>query len=311
MALRDMFRIHTAENTQTTTLSPRSSEGLKIWHVGITSDTNRTFATLKIDEKTVLSTQVGPDDQNLLNFKQRNEEVQTILDFFKDQGIFKGYPIAEGQEFSIDAGFVADSIEIWYTVHDPNDIKSDMDFGSKSKLMIHPIPLTNKTALTTDGFKKFDDNLLPVGFNQFPGEEDQLQSGIELDIYGIANADVGRFVSAGNTANSEHLRVTMTQEILFDRDEKGFIVEGLAPGSAGRQYHFGVNQIPYPGADEFRKDKRWGFFSFLNLEDEVVSPLRIRKGDELIFEQEVDIVGTGQLDIGDLILTLLTIQTRV
>lgn len=94
-------------------------------------------ATGVYTEITIDKTTVGyfrTDAANLgnhLHFPLEDQDKYTLLKYLWNKGIFKGYPVAEGQTFIVNPG-TAMAIAIIYDIYEAGDIAPDAENGSEA-----------------------------------------------------------------------------------------------------------------------------------------------------------------------------------
>ena len=94
----------------------------------------------------------------------------TILTQMANAGVFKGYPIAEGQKMVLshdDAGNLGNTTII-YSEHEAGDITSEMQNGTEADEYVYVNYGRFATAPALAGWFAYDDQITPVEFPEFP-----------------------------------------------------------------------------------------------------------------------------------------------
>jgi len=190
------------------------------------------YTTVTIDKTTVgyFRTDTG-NLGNHLHFGLEDSEKKTLLGFLMDKGIFKGYPVAEGQTFIVNPGSSM-AIGILYDIYEPGDISPDMENGSEAKeYMLINYGRKASTGNLADGDNEYAYSKLPSEFPDFPFGKD-VPAKTTIDIFGILASDVGKTSSSGsNEQATQYLKLIKEREVLFDEDKRGLMLLATAPAS--------------------------------------------------------------------------------
>lgn len=165
---------------------------------------------------------------------------KTIIRLLIELGYFNGYPIAQGETFSIAGVAQADAIQmVEYEVYDPGDQMPEMPNGSKGteKLYINyggsgaVINLTGNTLLNkTANPAEFPD--FPFGKN-VPGNR-------QIDLIGLLASDVAPSANEGtNYTYSKYLSFFHDTQFLFDEDKNGLLYYNPIATALGTMDHVG------------------------------------------------------------------------
>ena len=93
----------------------------------------------------------------------------TLLAYLGEKGIFKGFPVAEGQTFTIEGMKRSDSITmIIYEIYEPGDISAEQENGSRSKEYFFLNYGTCGDNITAPGDDLYDTPVSPAEFPDFP-----------------------------------------------------------------------------------------------------------------------------------------------
>lgn len=148
----------------------------------------------------------------------------TLLTFLSRLGIFKGFPVAEGETFSIAGMGGANSITlIVYEQYEPGDIKSDQENGSRA-LEYFFLNYGNCGAnINVDGDSLFNTSVSPAEFPDFPFSK-VVPANHEIDIIGIAASPFAPGENNGtNYIYTKFLKLLKDREVLFDEDRNGIL----------------------------------------------------------------------------------------
>ena len=186
-----------------------------------------TYTTVSIDKTTVgyFRTDAG-NLGNHLHWRLEDSEKKTLLGYLMDKGIFKGFPVAEGQSITVNVGSNT-VIGIVYDIYDVADITSDMENGSEAKeYMLINYGRKASTGNLANGDNEYVYTKLPSEFPDFPFGKD-VPAKTTIDIYGILATDVGRVSSSGsNKQKTKYIKLIKEREVLFDEDKRGLLLQG-------------------------------------------------------------------------------------
>jgi len=191
------------------------------------------YATISIDKTTVGYFRI--DDSvlgNHLHLPLEDSEKKTLLRYLMDRGIFKGYPIAEGQSIIVSVGSLM-TLGIVYDIYEAGDISSDAENGSEaSEYMLINYGRKASSGNLADGDNEYTYTKLPSEFPDFPFGKD-VPAKTTIDLYGILASDVGVMSGGSNKQITYYLKMIKEREVLFDEDKRGLLMRGIAPTSNG------------------------------------------------------------------------------
>ncbi|MBA7697838.1 hypothetical protein ES703_106510 [subsurface metagenome] len=148
----------------------------------------------------------------------------TLLDYLGQLGIFKGFPVAEGQTFSITGMGGANSITmIVYEIYDPEDISAEQENGSRSTEYLFLNYGTTGDPITSPGDDLYDTPVSPAEFPDFPFGK-VVPSKYEIDLHGICGSP--RCPGTNNGTNyiyTKWIKMVKEREVLFDEDRNGIL----------------------------------------------------------------------------------------
>jgi len=222
-------------NVTTLELKAEVGKSLLVKDIFVSSVADK-YLTVKIDRTTVGYFRVDDDKLgNLLHFPLADSEKKTILGYLEEKGIFKGYPVAEGQTFEI-SGLGANAIRgmILYDEYDAGDITSDMENGTTSDSLVYISFGHSGATINTSGEHLLDTCINPSEFPAFPFGAD-VPAKAEIDVLGMLAseraADDG--TTAGNYIHTVYYKLMRGREILFDPDRKGIFAVARDVSSGG------------------------------------------------------------------------------
>lgn len=298
MALRQAGLIFRAEAAASLIITPRAGEAFRVKSifVGNVSGTPA-FVTLINDTARVGFFRVAGFGGSHLVAPRLIEQDQTtvgtnMIEIMRALWNFAGYPVAQGENFtaSVNTGtadffIIADSV-------DAADVASSMPQGSHSSDVTYINYGTNLSVLSVATYTKLDSRQNPAEMVAFPfGSPGAglVPAGKAVHMFKLGGAPVGRFVSAGNTANSQYLRPrlgTAPALTVLDRNDVGYQFIGVAPGAAGTSYtavRTALESAPPIGLPPIVTFPEMDF----------------KSNDEFALQLSTVIVGAGQLNAGD------------
>ena len=231
MAIKARDQIKWVTASKTLELEADTGEAFLIRDVMV-YDASGNYITISIDKTTV--GYFRGDSSNLgnhLHFPVVDSEKKTLLGFLWDKGIFKGYPVAEGQTFilsSVSSVYMA----VLYDIYEPGDIATDMENGSEAKeYMLINYGRAATSGNLVDGDNEYDICMLPSEFPNFPYGKD-VPAKTTITIYGILASDIGKTSGSGSHKQvTQYIKLVKEREVLFDEDKQGLLLRGLAPAS--------------------------------------------------------------------------------
>ena len=298
MALRQAGLIFRAEVASTLVITPRIGEGFIVRRI-FASNVSASPAHLLVVNDTArvgFFRIAGFGGSHLLNPRSRevanNVRGSNMLDWMITYSNFKGIPVVQGESLTLSTDTGTADIFVVADVYDAADVKSTDPNGSKANDVLFINYGTNLNAIAATGYNKLDNRRNPSEFVQFPfGPPGQglLPAGKKCDIQVIGGQASGRFVSGGNTATTTYIRPrvgTAPAQTIFDRSDVGIPFLGTTPG-AGTDYaslRQGIASNP----------NQWATL------DDVLADIPFSGNDEFQLQVLTTVVGTGQLNAGDI-----------
>jgi len=243
MAIKARDQVKWTRGATSLELEANTGEAFLVKDIFVDAFTNG-YTEVSIDKTTV--GYFRTDYTNLgnhLHFLLQDSEKKTLLGFLRDKGIFKGYPVAEGQSLIVDSGSTV-AIGILYDIYEPGDISSEMENGSDAKeYMLINYGRKSASGYLADGDNEYTYSTLPSEFPEFPFGR-VVPAKTTIDLYGILASDVGKTsASAANKQYTKHLKLIKEREVLFDEDKVGLPLEGITPSSDNTNLGLGISVI--------------------------------------------------------------------
>ena len=162
---------------------------------------------------------------------------ETLLSYLGKLGIFKGFPIAEGETMTIEGmEHGANSITlIEYELWEPGDIKPEMENGSKAKEYFFIGYGNTGGNIAAAGDHLYDTPATPAEFPDFPFGK-VVPAKYEIDILGLLGSP---FAPGENTdtdwIRTKFLKLVKDREVLFDEDRNGILLWARTEKADGAQ----------------------------------------------------------------------------
>lgn len=171
---------------------------------------------------------------------------QTLLSYLGSLGLFSGYPIAEGETFTLQLITGATAVKmVEYEIYDAGDIVNTMPNGSKSNTFLYVSYGDTGANLQLIVDTVLGESNNPAEFPDFPFGG-LVPSGQKIDLIGILASDVAPAANVtGTYSSTQYLKLMKGREVLFDEDHNGLLYynpqqdppgavnligEGYAPG---------------------------------------------------------------------------------
>jgi hypothetical protein len=209
----------------------------------------------------------------------------SVLAWLFEKGIFKGFPVAEGETLSLDAYKDANTIQmVIYEQYEPGDIKPDQENGSMSAEYFFLNYGNCGGNVNTTGDTKFSTSKSPAEFPSFPFGE-VVPAKHEITIYGILGSTFTPKENDGtNYCSTKWIKLVKDRETLFDEDRNGLLFWARNNEADGRQDMIAEGFSLIGGLSE--KDNTPPFM--------FPEPLVFGPGDELSIYLNTISGGTGQ-----------------
>jgi len=148
----------------------------------------------------------------------------TMLRYLGDKGIFKGFPIAEGQELILDAYKDANTIQMLiYEQWEPADVKPDQENGSLSNTYLFLNYGNCGASVNLSGDTVYSTPKTPAEFPGFPFGE-VVPTKHTIDILGIAASPFTPQENDGTDfCSTKWIKMVKDRITLFDEDRQGLL----------------------------------------------------------------------------------------
>lgn len=252
MALKEPFMVktsHAGSHTGTYDLTADTGESILVKGLGVGANTVTEFVEAFIGRLSVGYFRTG-----LINTDNHLEENVSALwfknlhDYLVEKGIFKGYPVAEGETFSLADVTKGATLftRIVYELYDAGDITKDMPNGSESTEFSFLNYGTNTIDIQMETYGDINFPLNPKEYPNFPFGA-AVPAGKEIDIHGLLLKTWGGRIDH-SAAEMRFLKLSKGREVLFDIDRNGiYVTQGLDYFTFHtRQARHPINLFPEP-----------------------------------------------------------------
>lgn len=252
MALKAANQIKTVKGATVLSLTADPGEAFIVKGIRIYSAAG-TYATLKTEKTTVGYIHVDQTYGNHLAFTAARLLtgligfllLENLLSMLFRLGIFKGYPVAEGETFIVSgAEGAADIKTVVYDIMEPADVKNTDPNGSKSLEYFFLSYGDTGAVIDAAADNLLDNPLCPAEFPAFPfGKE--VPSKNQILLHGIAGSEVGVMNATPALAiHTTYLKLVKDREVLFDEDRNGILFDSSnLAGAAGTHVGAGHSLI--------------------------------------------------------------------
>jgi len=211
------------------------------------------------------------EHENVVKFSSIPQvQYKTLIALLTELGIFKGYPVAEGQKLTIRGVGQANALQmVVYEIYEPGDITKDMQNGSDAKERVFVNYGRPAASITITGDTIYNVPQSPEEFPDFPFGKD-VPAKREIEIFGILASDIVDDRGGNDSMNSEYIKLVHGPTTLFDEDLRGLFHKGLTGiVGTGPQIGRGVSLI--------------GNFSDTDIKPPLMfpTPLKFTAGEEL------------------------------
>lgn len=233
---------------------------------------DNTFAADVQDQKDILLYSGEPDHG-------------TLLEYLGMKGIFKGFPIAEGQTMTIEG--IAQSaciITVLYEQWDVADIKPEMENGSLSTeyFFLNYGNCGASVQATIDNL--YTTSKSPAEFPDFPFGK-VVPANTTIDVLGVLSSTFSPKENDGtNYSNTKFMKLVRERETLFDEDRNGLIHWSQQNTVEGGKDQVAQGFSVLGGYTEH--DNKWPLM--------FTTPMTFTAGDELNIYLTLEVGGTGQ-----------------
>jgi len=172
-----------------------------------------------------------------------NEAVQLVtggrseglLTYLERMGLWKGYPVGEGETFKITGVARSNAKQILiYEIHDAGDQTPEMENGSKSNSYVFLNYGNCGASINTNGDSLFTTSASPAGFPSFPFGT-VVPAKHEIELLGIcASPFAAKENDDTDYIYTQFLKMVRGREVLFDEDRQGIIFDNRQLSLTGR-----------------------------------------------------------------------------
>lgn len=149
---------------------------------------------------------------------------ETLLAYLRKKGIFKGFPVAEGETFTIDLITGTNDVKmVEYDIYDAGDITNVMENGSKADSYLYISYGDAGASIQATALNKLTQSNNPAEYQDFPFNKD-VPSGHTMELIGILASDVAPAANDGSAYSyTDYLNLMRGRECLFDEDHNGLL----------------------------------------------------------------------------------------
>jgi len=171
--------------------------------------------------------------------RDSDSKQKTLLAYLGELGIFKGYPVAEGETFTVELITGANDVKmVEYEIYDAGDMTNEMENGAKSDTYMYVNYGGTGAVLQAVAETVLGQANNPAEYEDFPFGGD-VPSGHKIELLGVLASDVA---PAGNAAAlctyTDYLKFMKGRIVLFDEDHNGLLYYAYFPDDIG-----GMNMI--------------------------------------------------------------------
>lgn len=225
MALKEPFMVKTMDtvaNDLTTDVTADTGQSILVKRLGSPVFGNNEFVEALIGRLSVGYFRTGKNvNDNHLEHVSEALWFANLHDYLVEKGIFKGYPVAEGETFSLKN--VTAGTRHWgrivYELYDAGDITKDMPGGSEATEFSFVNYGTNTLAIAVSTYGDIDLSLNPKEYPSFPFGV-AAPPNREIDLHGILLKSWGGRID-DTAAEMRFLRLSKGRKVLFDEDRRG------------------------------------------------------------------------------------------
>lgn len=177
---------------------------------------------------TVLSIDSAVADTNYLRVPHMSHTPssfkETLLAYLGKKGIFKGYPIAEGETFTVELCTGATAVKmVEYEIYDAGDLTNVMENGSKADTFLYVNYGDTGAVLQAVADTVLGESNNPTEYPDFPFGG-IVPAGQKMELIGILASDIAPAANVTGTATySDYLRFMRGRTVLFDEDHNGLL----------------------------------------------------------------------------------------
>lgn len=220
MAIKEKFMVKTGMTVDTLKIKADPGQSFLVKEIGVDNLGNVEFAKLSIDRITLSYLSAWDNKQNQFYFPRESAAFPNLMAYLFEKGIFKGFPVKEGQEFTLDiTGAASRNARIIYEIHEGPDMTDEMQGATGAKEYLFFNYGTNSAEIAINGNGDFDKCLTPAEFPDFPFG-DIVPAKTQIEVVGLLIGTHRKGVYFGDKLR--YLKFSKGREVLFDEDRTGF-----------------------------------------------------------------------------------------
>jgi len=210
---------------------------------------------------------------------------ETLLQYLSRLGLWKGYPVGEGETFQITGVARSNAKQVLvYEIHDAEDMNPDIENGSRSKVYTFLNYGNCGAAINTSGDSLYTTSASPAEFPAFPFGA-VVPAKHEIELLGICASPIAPQENDDtNYIYTQFLKLVKDREVLFDEDRQGIIFDNRQLDLTGRVDSIAQGFSLIGNKSEYDLNDPFMF----------TPPLKFVPGDELSIYVTTVQGGTGQ-----------------
>lgn len=231
--------------------------------------------------------------------------IETLIQFLSKKGIWKGFPVAEGETLKLSGVKKSTGHPtqvVVYEIHEAGDMTPEMENGSKSPTYMFLNYGDCTSAISAAGDNLFNRSVSPAEFPAFPFG-DVVPAKHEIEILGICATPFAAKENDETTyLYTQYMKLVRGREVLFDEDRNGILFQNYQLSLTGRADSYGQGFSMVGGKSEY------------DLNDPLMfdPPLKFGPGDELgIYVTTVALNNTGTIETDQHQICLIERVTRL
>ncbi|MBA7581847.1 hypothetical protein ES708_23758 [subsurface metagenome] len=171
---------------------------------------------------------------------------ETLLSYLRKKGIWKGWPVAEGETFALEGiEQLASKQVVVYEILEPGDISPEDENGSKSNSFVFINYGNCGGNISSEGDHLYTTSKNPAEFPDFPFGR-VVPAKHQIEIMGIlGSAFAPKENENDNHSYTRYLKIIRDREVLFDEDRNGipFECRALDQGNRIDKFASGISMI--------------------------------------------------------------------
>jgi len=216
--------------------------------------------------------------RNALQYDYTPRKVKSsVIGLAREKGWFTGFPVGEGEKFSITGAAQSDAIQfVIYEEYDAGDMTPEMPNGSRAKENTYFLYGYPSKDVDSAGDVEIDTNRNPRPYPKFPFT-DKVPANVEIDLLAILGSEVADWISFSDYVRTRYLKLWYEEEVLFDSDKKGLL-------------YYGIGQGVFPGNDIAIGYSVVGNYSDVDGREPFIfpAPKTFRSGEQLVTQINIE-----------------------